>query len=222
MAPATPRPPRRLAAPGLVAAATALAGCGSAAVAELPPPARPPASPVTTARPPGSVVPRAGAAAATQAGRTVRLDDGTTEARVLPRAREVELVDRRTGRRLSVAPAGVAPAQAAAHDRWLWVTDTRGSALLVFRTRPKLALVRRVFLPGAPWAITLDPVVLRLWVTLPATNEVAELPAHGRPHELRRFPTVRQPDAVAVDPAAHVVTITSPSEVQRFTPPPLP
>ena len=52
----------------------------------------------------------------------------------------------------------------------------------------------------------------RLWVTLPALNQLVELPAHGRPHVLRRFATVRQPDSVAVDEHSGRVFVTGRSD----------
>ncbi len=139
------------------------------------------------------------------------------------RERLVDLVEVATGRRLGRADAGVGPTHAVAHDRWLWVTDTAGDALLVFRTRPALELVRRVHLPGGPYGIALDTEKLRLWITLTATNEVVELPAHGRPHELRRLPTVPQPDGLAVDPVTHRVFVASRRDgtLQLLDPPPL-
>jgi len=143
-------------------------------------------------------------------------------ARIARRERRVELRDGRTAELIASADAGVGPTRAVANDRWLWVVDTRGDALLVFRTRPELELVRRVFLPGGPYAIALDAQKLRLWVTLTATNEVAELPAHGRPRELRRFPTVRQPDAVAVESRTHRVSVGGADALQLIDPPPLP
>jgi DNA-binding beta-propeller fold protein YncE len=90
----------------------------------------------------------------------------------------------------------------------LYVTDTQGGALLVFATRPKLTLTRRVFLPGAPYGIAVDLVRHRLWVTITARNEVVSLPANGRPRPLVRLPTIRQPDRVAVDSATGRVAVT--------------
>ena len=84
---------------------------------------------------------------------------------------------------------------------------TFGEALLVVGLHP-LRVVRRVYLPGGPYGLALDRRARRLWVTLPARNELAELPAHGRPHVLARYPTVRQPDTVAVDPGTGVVAVT--------------
>jgi DNA-binding beta-propeller fold protein YncE len=115
------------------------------------------------------------------------------------RERVLELFDPHAPRRVARAPAGVGPTHVAAAGPWIYVVDTDGGALLVFRIAPELELVRRYPLPGSPYGIALDPVRRRLWVTLTARNELVELPAHGRPHALRRFATVRQPNGVAID-----------------------
>ena len=214
----TTSPPRRSAAASVLVAAMLAAGCGSAAPDELPPPAGPRASPPPSVAPAGRVEAGATIPRALLPPEPAVLGDRVAVVR--PREREVELQEAATGRPLSRASAGVGPARAAAHDRWLWVTDTAGEALLVFRTRPELELVRRVYLPGGPYAIAYDRERFRLWVTLTATNEVVELPAHGRPRELRRFPTVRQPDAVAVDAAGGPVLIGGADALQRLVPPP--
>lgn len=220
------RPLRRYGAAGLVALTATTAGCGSADLGELPPAAAPrDAPPVTTApagrvlalpAAPGDLVERLPATT-----NRIAVDDGARFAVVRPRERVVELFAARGGR-LERADAGVGPTRGISNDRWLWVTDTQGDALLVFRVRPKLELVRRVFLPGGPYAIALDATKLRLWVTLTGTNEVVELPAHGRPRELRRFPTVRQPDGVQVSSGTHRVFVAGRREVQVFDPGPLP
>ena len=216
-----PRPLRRPAA--AVALAAVAAGCGSATVAELPPPAGPRESPPLAASPAGRVLNDRPPPPAPDA-RRIPVDRGARVAAVFARERTVELSDARTAELVGRADAGVGPTNAISDDRWLWVTDTRGDALLVFRTRPKLELVRRVFLPGGPYAIALDTDKLRLWVTLTGTNEVAELPAHGRPRELRRFPTVRQPDALAVDSRTHRVSVGGVRDgvLQLIDPGPLP
>jgi hypothetical protein len=124
------------------------------------------------------------------------------------RERVLELYDPRTRRRVARASAGVGPTHVAAAGAWIYVVDTDGGALLVFRTAPELELVRRYPLPGSPYGIALDAVARRLWVTLTARNELVELPAHGRPHVLRRFATVRQPNGVAIDPSTGRVFVT--------------
>jgi hypothetical protein len=213
---------RRCGVVTLVIFASVASGCGSASVAELPPPAAPRDAPPLNAPPAGRVVPLgSNGLRAPAAAERISVDDGAKFAVVRRRERVLELFDAETKARLARADAGVGPAAGVANDRWLWVTDTRGDALLVFRTRPELELVRRVFLPGGPYAIALDEERLRLWVTLTGTNEIAELPAHGRPSELRRLGTVRQPKAVAVDSRTHRVRVGGEDRLQVFDPPPL-
>jgi hypothetical protein len=150
----------------MLVALAVLAGCGSAAVDRLPPP-------VGSAR---AVAPLAH-------GRAVVL---------LGRARTVELRDAR-GRLVGRAPAGVGPTHVACDDgarnrAWCYVTDTRGEALLVFAVGRGIEPRRRLYLPGGPDGVSLDHARRRLLVTLRARHEVVELPAHGRPHVLRRRP----------------------------------
>ncbi len=151
-----------------------------------------PAGSFPVATQPGGVIPLAGAVAV-----------------VSVRERRLELYDARTLRRLGSAPAGVGPT----HGICLpvgpcLVLDTSGGAVLVYVTRPHLEPTRRLYLPGGPYGIALDLQRRRVWVTLPALNQLVELPAHGRPHVLRRFNTVRQPDGVAVDERTGRVFVT--------------
>jgi hypothetical protein len=153
-----------LAALCLIASSAVLLGCGSAGVGQLPP---------------AVGAPREVAALAD--GRTVVL---------LGRERVLELHDAH-GRRLGRAPAGVGPTHVACLDRaaaraWCYVTDTRGDALLVFAVGAGIEPQRRYYLPGGPDRVSLDHSRRRLLVTLRAGREVLELPAHGRPHVLRR------------------------------------
>jgi DNA-binding beta-propeller fold protein YncE len=132
---------------------------------------------------------------------------------LLPRARALEVRDARTGRLAARAAAGVGPTHVACATsaRWCYVADTRGDGLLVFRiTRGgrTLRLARRLYLPGGPFAMAVDTVRNRLWVTLPGRNELVALPAHGRPHVVVRLPTVRGPESVAVRPRTGQVVVT--------------
>jgi DNA-binding beta-propeller fold protein YncE len=141
---------------------------------------------------PGGVVPLAGAVGV-----------------ISVRERRFELYDARTLHRLDSAPAGVGPTHGVCLGRGpCLVLDTHDGALLVYSLRPHLELVRRLGLPGGPYGIALDAARGRVWVTLPGLNQVVELPADGRPHVLRRFPTVRQPDTVAVDERTGRVFVT--------------
>lgn len=134
---------------------------------------------------------------ARQPGAVIDLGDGRV-AVVSVRERVVEVLDA-DGRRVAREPAGVGPTHGVARGGLLYVTDTQGDALLVFRLEPELQLVRRVRLMSGPYGIALDAARARLWVTLTGSNRVVELPAHGRPHVLASYPTVRQPNDVAVD-----------------------
>jgi hypothetical protein len=155
----------RLLVGSLAALGLALGGCASAAVDELPPPAGLERSPASAVR------------------------DGHQLAVVDGRARVLELLDADTRRRVASAPAGVGPTALATDGALrVWVIDTRGHALLVYRLAPELELERRVYLPAAPSAIDFDRAHRLLRVTLPDLGEVVELPAHGRPHILRRLP----------------------------------
>jgi DNA-binding beta-propeller fold protein YncE len=139
---------------------------------------------------------------------------GDVVAVVSVRERELELYDPHALRRVARAPAGVGPTHVAAAGPWIYVVDTDGGALIVCRVSPELELVRRYPLPGSPYGIALDPVRRRLWVTLTARNELVELSAHGRPHALRRFATVRQPNGVAIDASTGRAFVTGRADRQ--------
>jgi DNA-binding beta-propeller fold protein YncE len=146
---------------------------------------------------------------AAQPGGLAALRDGREVAVVSVRERVLEVYDARTLERVGRAPAGVGPTHVVTDDHGLiYVIDTAGDALLVFRTRPKLQLTRRVYLPGAPYGVAYDPVRLRLWVTSSRDNVLTELRARGRPGIRRTFPSVRQPDTVAVDQRSGRVFVT--------------
>jgi DNA-binding beta-propeller fold protein YncE len=123
---------------------------------------------------------------------------------VAVRERVLELYSSITLRRVARAPAGVGPTHVACLGSppggYCFVADTAGDALLIFSLTPKLQLVRRVYLPGGPYGIALDACHRALWVTLPGLNQIVELSANGWSTGVeRRWPTVRQPNSVAVD-----------------------
>ena len=114
------------------------------------------------------------------------------------------------GERTTVADAGEGPTHlvADARGRFL-VADTRGDAVLVFESDP-LRLVETYELSGTPYGVTFDDAAEVLWVTLTATNEVVGLSTAGVGlAEVGRFPTVRQPNTVAVDPRSGRVFVGS-------------
>jgi streptogramin lyase len=184
----------------LVALALVAAGCGSSA--ELPPAAGPDRSPPLDRQPAGELVDTA----PDPAPRTEAMVDGGRKLAVLsPRRRVLEVYDAITRERLDVAPAGAGPTHVVAGEGGLaYVVDTAGDGLLVFETRGRLRIRRRYPLPGAPYAAVSDLRNGRLWVTLTARNQLVELATSARPHRLNLYPTVRQPNAVAVDDAGRV------------------
>ena len=140
----------------LLALALLLAGCGSRPEADLPP------------------------AAAPAAPATVTVDGGRTVASLAVRRRVLELFDARTRRRTGRADAGVGPYGLASDgDNYAYVTDTKLDAVLVFRVRPELQLIRRLALRDRPTEIVFDRDRRRLYVTLP---ESARSPSRRSPH----------------------------------------
>jgi hypothetical protein len=132
---------------------------------------------------------------------------------VATRERTLAVYDPRTLRRVAQLPAGAGPTSVVAGGDRLYVADTRGDAILVFATdagRRPLTRVGRIALThgSAPYGLTLDPVRRRLWITLTARNELVSLPVGGRAGPTRRFPTIQQPDAVAIDSALGTVAVT--------------
>jgi DNA-binding beta-propeller fold protein YncE len=125
------------------------------------------------------------------------------------------------GRLEDVVPAGDGPTHVVADaDGRLLVADTRGDAVLVFRADP-LEQVSSFRLPGTPYGLAYDASARRLWVTLTATNELVGLATDGdRLTEVARFPTVGQPNTVAVDPRSGRVFVGSRStgELQMVDP----
>ena len=178
-------------------AVAALAGCGSSD--DVPPAAVPAASPPLTER-----ARRARRAARRTANgpwpaRARRSTSGRAVAVLDPRERVLAVRDR--GDEIGRAAAGVGPTRVAAgRGGLIYVLDTAGDGLLVYELRPRLHLTRRLPVLGSPYGIASDPVNQRLWITTTKTNRLVELADGARPHRLRSFPAVRQPDTVAVDP----------------------
>ncbi|GAA2999822.1 YncE family protein [Actinokineospora diospyrosa] len=96
-------------------------------------------------------------------------------------------------------------------DRWgrVLITDTRGGALLAFSANP-LLMRQRYPVPGSPYGIAYDAKRDLAWVTLTETNEVVAYQVGGEePIERHRYPTVAQPNSVAVDAATGRVVVAS-------------
>ena len=207
----------------LAVALGALAGCGSQTVHELPPAAEPPRSPAAARVPAGTVtaIGNAPEGVVGDATTAAALDGGRRVAVVSARERRLDLYDTRTRRRIGRAPAGLGPTHVACLDRGpCYVADTRGDALLVFSVGAGVEPTRRYGLPGGPYGLALDRARRRLYVSLPGRNELVALVAHGRPHVVARWPTVRQPDSVTVDEGTGDVFVTGRADgvLERVTP----
>ena len=148
------------------------------------------------------------------------LDGRPVEAVVDVHTYEVSTYDPATGERLARKGAGAGPthAQLAAPNR-LAVADTRGNAIRTFSIAP-LRQTGRLSLPGAPYGMATDARTHTVWVTLTARNEVVGLDVStARPRVIARYPTVAQPDTVAVDPGSHTVWVVGSrnGQVQRIS-----
>jgi hypothetical protein len=114
------------------------------------------------------------------------------------------------GELLDVVDAGEGRTHVVADSRGRFlVADTRGGdAVLAFTAEPLRATA-----PSAsrhPYGLAHDATGQLLWVTLTATDEVVALStAADELTEVARFPTVRQPDTVAVDPTTGRVFVGS-------------
>jgi DNA-binding beta-propeller fold protein YncE len=140
------------------------------------------------------------------------------------RTRRLVVFDVRTLKRLADVPAGIGATHAVA-DRAgeILVADTEGRALLVYRLTPTVRLVGRLPLPGTPYGIAIDPVHDQLWLTLTSSNRLLGFQVgHGRPRQFASYPTVRQPNTVAVDPASGRLFVASrtASELETIRPRP--
>lgn len=106
--------------------------------------------------------------------------------------------------------AGMGATNAVADDYGrVLVADTRGGALLAFSSDPFL-LRQRYPVPGGIYGIAYDARRDLAWVTLTGRNEVVGFDMRGgQPTEKLRFPTVRQPNSVTVDPQTGRVVVGS-------------
>lgn len=121
------------------------------------------------------------------------------------------LINASTLRRIAVVNAGAGPTHVVADAAGdIYVIDTRGDAVEEFGTLPRLRRLRRVPLAGTPYGVAADPAHARLWVTLTATDELAELDiGDRRPRLVARYPTGRQPNTVAVDTSTGAVVVAN-------------
>jgi DNA-binding beta-propeller fold protein YncE len=135
------------------------------------------------------------------------------------RANTLRLYDARMLRGLGEVGAGIGPTHVVSNGkRTLHVADTRGDAVISIRTRPRLELYSRQALPdSAPYGLAYDLRRRELWVTSTARNRVVLFRNLER---IRSFPTVRQPNAVAVDERSGRVFVAGRYEELQLIDPP--
>lgn len=147
---------------------------------------------------------------ALQPGGLATIDGGRIIVVVAVKERVIELYDARTLEKIDSEPAGVGPTHVVCRDEGIcYVADTTGRAVLIFEYADgKLELLRRQYLSSQPYGIALDEDRYRVWVTLPAKNQLVELRARTKSRTGRIIPTVEQPQTVAVDPSNGRVFVT--------------
>ncbi len=120
---------------------------------------------------------------------------------VAVRERVLAVYDARTLRRVAETAAGDGPTHAISLGDSVLVSDTDGGALLRYRLGPRPELIGRTEVGGAPYGLAFDPRRRLVWATLTASNRVEVLRVRGdRLVRVGGYPTVRQPNSVAVDP----------------------
>lgn len=159
---------------------------------------------------------------ALQPGGLATIDGGKIIVVVAVKQRVIELYDARTLERLASEPAGVGPTHVVCRDEGIcYVADTTGRSVLIYRWADgKLDLLRRQYLSSEPYGIALDEERYRVWVTLPAVNQLVELRARTKSRTGQIVPTVEQPQTVAVDERTGHVFVTGATDgvLQTITP----
>ncbi len=103
---------------------------------------------------------------------------------------------------------GATNAVADRHGR-IFVTDTRAGRLYGFVTN-SLTNTLTAPVPAGPYALGVDPATDVVWVAAGGMNELLGYDVGtGLAVERKRFPTVRQPDSIAVDAASGTVYVAS-------------
>ena len=140
-------------------------------------------------------------------------------------AREIAFIDATTLKQTATVEGGAGPSHVVAGpddgtDRF-YVADTGGDAILVYEGGDDPRLLDRTNVPGSPYGIAVDERRDRIWVTQTARNRVVEMEVTDlAPKIIASYPTVRQPNSVAVDERSGRVVVVGRDygDVQIFDP----
>lgn len=146
---------------------------------------------------------------------------GPFVALVAVRKRVLATYDARARRLLGEIDAGVGPTHIVACGDRAFVADTQGNRILEFRISSSTRLVGSTDSAGAPYGIAADCRRHAVWVTSTAGNTAVAYRFSGRGlRPLSSFPTVRQPNSIAVDPRSGdaYVSASLGNAIQRIVP----
>lgn len=136
--------------------------------------------------------------------------------------RVLAVYDAETLEKTGQVDAGIGPTHiVSGDDGRFYVADTQGDAILLFEAAPEPRLLDRLNVPGSPYGLAIDNRSGRLWVNQTERNRVVEYELTDlAPQKVRSFPTVQQPNTVAVDPASGYVYVAgrAKGELQVFDP----
>jgi DNA-binding beta-propeller fold protein YncE len=135
--------------------------------------------------------------------------------------RVLQVYDAATGEALGRTSAGVGPTHIETMGEYGYVADTEGDMVRKYLIGPEPREIAAFPAEGAPYGIAIDAKRRLLWVTLTASNQLAGYSIAGdQPEQKFTFPTIRQPNTVAVDPSNGDVFVGSRSDaqIQRISP----
>ncbi len=126
------------------------------------------------------------------------------------RGNKLYVFDARSQRQIAVLPAGAGPTHVVqVGPDTVAVADTRGNAVLLYALDRTPCLLARLSLPGGPYGLAADLGRRRLWVALSGRNQLVRLDvtATRLKKDGPRYPTVQQPNSLAVDGATGEVVV---------------
>ncbi len=153
-------------------------------------------------------------------GGVAAAEGGSRVAAVGVRANQLRLYDAHSLRGMGEVGVGLGPTHVVSDgERRLFVADTRGDAIVFVRTSPRFEVRSRQALPNsAPYGLAYDRGREGLWVTSTERNRVV---LFRRRERVLSFPTVRQPNSVAVDERTGRVFVAGRyQQLQLIDPPP--